>query len=196
MIDIKYVVKVACIWVTILYVICFVGIALFSPLRPLFMEYALHTRMDLGVSTISFVTFIAGLFFWNIITALGVALYCYLYNSIKRHKDTKNDPFITMLAVLIIGIMIGYLVAFVGGSDGRYEGVRTSGSFMKERGSSMMQMGKKMMDGGMMMRQKGQAHSDDEMMQKGREWEEDGVRADEEARDMMKRGENLMQLMK
>lgn len=195
MLDTKYVVKIACIWVTILYVICFVTVAFFSPLRPFFMEYALHTSLDAGVNSVSFVTFSSGLLIWNIITALSVWLFCALYNSIKRHKDAKNDPIITLFAALIVGILVGYLLAYVGGQERgyQYERIKRSGSFMKEKGSSMMQMGKMMMEGGMMMRQKGEQNNDEDMMHKGREMEEKGTMMDEEGRGMMRQNEDMMQ---
>lgn len=195
MLDTKYVIKIACIWVTILYVICFIGVAFFSPLRSFFMEYALHTSLDAGMNSVSFITFSSGLLIWNILTALSVWLFCVLYNSIKRHKDTKNDPIITLLAAFIVGILVGYLLAYVGGQERgyQYDQMKRSGSFMREGGSSMMRMGKMMMDGGMMMKQRGEQNSDEDMMQKGRDMEEKGTMMDGEGKKMMRQSEGMMQ---
>lgn len=84
MINIKHLLKVTAAWTSIVYVICFSGVALFGNLRPGFMRYALH--MNAGpvnnVQTLS--TFISGLVIWNIVTLLAVWLFAALFNRIKK----------------------------------------------------------------------------------------------------------------
>ena len=84
MINIKHLLKVTVAWTSIVYVICFVGVAMFAGIRPGFMTYALH--MDVGaVSNVStFSTFISGLVIWNIVAVLGVWLFALLFNGIKK----------------------------------------------------------------------------------------------------------------
>jgi hypothetical protein len=64
-------IKVSIAWITILYVLCFVAVALFPAIRPLFMQYTLHADVSMGPSVITWQTFVAGLVFWNIAAAIG-----------------------------------------------------------------------------------------------------------------------------
>lgn len=77
--------KVAIAWTSITYAICFVGVALFFPVRPGFMKYVLHMNMG-GVqfqNVMTFGTFFSGLIIWNILAILGVWLFAALWNRIK-----------------------------------------------------------------------------------------------------------------
>ena len=67
--------KIACSWISIVYVVCFGGVALLPGIRPWFMEYALHTRADIGTDVMTLTTFITGLIIWNVIAVLAVWLY-------------------------------------------------------------------------------------------------------------------------
>ncbi|MEK7601386.1 MAG: DUF5676 family membrane protein [Patescibacteria group bacterium] len=75
--------KVICSWVSIVYVVCFGGVALVPGMRAWFMEYALHTRIDTGTDVMTLATFISGLVVWNIIAILAVWLYVALNNYFK-----------------------------------------------------------------------------------------------------------------
>lgn len=84
MINVNHLVKVGVVWMSILYVVCFVGVALFPSIRSQFMLYALHDSIDVGQSVITIGTFISGLVIWDIVTAIGVWLFAVLFNNIKK----------------------------------------------------------------------------------------------------------------
>jgi hypothetical protein len=71
-------------WVTIVYVVCFVGVALISGVRPWFMQYALHTNIGMGENILSLTTFISGLVIWNVVALVGAWLFAFLHNQIKQ----------------------------------------------------------------------------------------------------------------
>jgi len=77
-------IKIASAWTSIVYAVCFGGVALFPDIRPLFMKYALHTETSLGGNVLTLGTFISGLIIWNIIAVLAVALFVYLTNLFKE----------------------------------------------------------------------------------------------------------------
>lgn len=81
--DTNRVVQVSVIWMTLAYVVCFVAVALAPDLRPWFMEYALHTSTAVGQNAVSWFTFFTGLVIWDVLTAIAVGSYAYLYNKIK-----------------------------------------------------------------------------------------------------------------
>ncbi|MBI5045743.1 MAG: hypothetical protein HZC14_01915 [Candidatus Niyogibacteria bacterium] len=83
MIDTKHLLKVVSAWISVIYVICFAGVAFFPGIRSGFMRYGLHTKIDLGQNILTFGTFISGLVIWNVATLLAVGLFAYLYNRIK-----------------------------------------------------------------------------------------------------------------
>lgn len=80
MIDVRRVIKTTVLWISIVYVICFAGVALIPGVRSGFMLYALHTNLDLGQNVTGFSTFISGLIIWNIIGVLGVWLFVWIFN--------------------------------------------------------------------------------------------------------------------
>lgn len=84
MLNMKHVLMAGVLWTTIVYAVCFMGVALFPNVRPLFMEYALHTAIDMGQAIVSFTNFITGLVIWDLLAALGLALFVFVYNSIKE----------------------------------------------------------------------------------------------------------------
>lgn len=83
MINKKHVLKVSAAWVSIVYIVCYAGVAFFPGIREWFMLYALHTTTNLGDNIMTTTTFIYGLVIWNIIAYLVVSLFAYLYNRIK-----------------------------------------------------------------------------------------------------------------
>ncbi len=84
MINTKHLLKVFSAWISIIYVICFAGVALFPGIRPGFMQYGLHMGTDMGQNILTFGTFITGLIIWNVITLIAVWLFAALFNAIKR----------------------------------------------------------------------------------------------------------------
>jgi hypothetical protein len=84
MIDARHLLKVVAAWVTIVYAICFGGVALIPGVRSWFMHYALHVNVNMGENIITLATFVSGLVIWNVIGALGAWLFAFLHNEIKR----------------------------------------------------------------------------------------------------------------
>jgi len=84
MINTKRLLKIGAAWISIVYVVCYLGVAVFSGIRPSFMYWALHTRMDLGTNAMTFGNFISGLIIWNVIALVAVLLFVVLYNVIKE----------------------------------------------------------------------------------------------------------------
>lgn len=84
MINIKHLLEVAAAWISIVYVVCYAGVAMFPGIRPGFMRYGLHMGVDMGQNILNFGTFISGLIIWNIIAFLAVWLFGTLFNSIKK----------------------------------------------------------------------------------------------------------------
>ena len=76
--------KVGAVWASIVYVICFVGVALFPQTRSLFMFYALHVDLDLGHNVTTLTTFVTGFIIWNIVIALAFGLFGFLSNRIPK----------------------------------------------------------------------------------------------------------------
>jgi hypothetical protein len=71
MIGTKHLLKVTAAWVTIVYIICFGGVALISGVRPWFTYYALHLNISMSENVLTLTTFISGLVIWNVVGVLG-----------------------------------------------------------------------------------------------------------------------------
>ncbi|OGZ41732.1 MAG: hypothetical protein A3B04_02585 [Candidatus Portnoybacteria bacterium RIFCSPLOWO2_02_FULL_39_11] len=84
MINEKHLIKVGLAWISIVYVICFAGVALWPSLRTGFMKYALHSEINLGQNYLNFSSFIIGLIVWNLAAAIGFWLFAVLFNKIKQ----------------------------------------------------------------------------------------------------------------
>lgn len=84
MINTKHLLKVIAAWISIVYVICFGGVALIPGSRRWFMHYALHVNTSLGENITTFTTFISGLVIWNVVALLAAGLFALLYNKIKQ----------------------------------------------------------------------------------------------------------------
>jgi hypothetical protein len=86
MIDIKHLVKVTAAWVSIVYVICYAGVAMMPGVRSGFMMYGLHMGgLGMGwTNVLTMGTFISGLIIWNVIALLAVWLFAALFNAIKK----------------------------------------------------------------------------------------------------------------
>lgn len=81
--NITHLLKVTSAWTSIVYIVCFGGVALFPGIRSWFMQYALHTTVDIGANVMTFTTFITGLIIWNIIALAAVWLFAYLNRAIR-----------------------------------------------------------------------------------------------------------------
>ena len=84
MINTKHLLKVTAVWISILYIVCFGGVALVPGIRPWFMQHALHMNASLGENVITFRTFISGLLIWNAVALLALWLFAFLFNKIKQ----------------------------------------------------------------------------------------------------------------
>ena len=84
MIDTNRLLKATAAWISIVYVVCYFGVASFPGMRPGFMQYGLHMGTDMGQNILTPITFISGLVIWNIIAVLAVWLFAFLYNTIKK----------------------------------------------------------------------------------------------------------------
>ena len=84
MINTNHLLKVAAAWISVVYVVCFGGVALFPNIRPAFMWYALHANVVTGVDILTWGTFFSGLIIWNVLVVLAVWLFASLFNNIKR----------------------------------------------------------------------------------------------------------------
>lgn len=84
MIDSKHLLKVAAAWISVVYVICYVGVAMIPGIRPGFMRYGLHMGIDMDRNVLTLGTFISGLVIWNIIALLAVWLFVVLFNAVKK----------------------------------------------------------------------------------------------------------------
>lgn len=84
MINVKRVVKAGVAWMSVLYVVCFAGVALFPGIREGFMLWGLHMNVGMGTSVTTSTTFISGLVIWDVFTAAALWLFAVLYNGIKE----------------------------------------------------------------------------------------------------------------
>jgi len=84
MINTKHLLKVTSVWISIVYIVCFAGVALFPGIRSATMYYALHTATDLGENVMTLTTLVSGLVIWNVVAFLAVGLFTTLFNRIKE----------------------------------------------------------------------------------------------------------------
>ncbi len=83
MINTSHLLKVTAVWISIVYVVCFFGVALFPGIREAFMYYGLHSATVFGENVATLTTFISGLVLWNVIAFLSVGLFAILFRRIK-----------------------------------------------------------------------------------------------------------------
>lgn len=84
MADTRHILKVVASWTSIVYVVCFGGVALVPGIREWFMWYAFHLNMSSVGNVMTAGTFISGLILWNIVAALAVWLFAFLWNAFSR----------------------------------------------------------------------------------------------------------------
>ncbi|OGZ70739.1 MAG: hypothetical protein A3F47_00460 [Candidatus Staskawiczbacteria bacterium RIFCSPHIGHO2_12_FULL_38_11] len=83
MINIKHLLKVTSAWTSIIYVVCYAGVAMYSPIRVMTMRYAMHMDFTFTSGYFGLGYFISGLIIWNVIALLSVWLFAWLFNTIK-----------------------------------------------------------------------------------------------------------------
>lgn len=83
MINTKHLLKVATLWVSIVYIVCYIGVAIYPPIRNSFMKYSLHADVKMTSNYLGVGYFISGLIIWNIVVLLGAWLFALLFNKIK-----------------------------------------------------------------------------------------------------------------
>ena len=83
MVNTKHLLKVTAAWISVVYAVCFLGVALFPGIREAFMYYGLHTTTSVGENVLTWTTFISGIIVWNVIAFLAVGLFATLFNKIK-----------------------------------------------------------------------------------------------------------------
>jgi len=85
MINTQRLLKVSAAWMSVVYVVCFGGVAFFPGIREAFMNYALHaTNVGLGENVMTLMTFITGLIIWDVIASAAAWLFAVLWNGIKQ----------------------------------------------------------------------------------------------------------------
>lgn len=84
MINTKHLLKVTSIWISVVYAVCYLGVAFFPASRQLYMRYALHADASFISSYFGFGYFISGLVIWNTLALLGANFFAYLFNTIKK----------------------------------------------------------------------------------------------------------------
>lgn len=84
MINIKHLLRVVSAWISIAYVVCYAGVAIYPQIRPLFMRYSLHAEVPFTSDFFSIGYFIAGLIIWNAVAIASVWLFAFLFNKIKK----------------------------------------------------------------------------------------------------------------
>lgn len=84
MINTKHLLKVIMAWVSIVYVICYAGVAIYPPLRSLFVKYSLHADMNFQSNYFGLGYFVSGLIIWNIVAVVCVLLFAILFNKVKQ----------------------------------------------------------------------------------------------------------------
>ena len=84
MINIKHVLKVSAAWISVVWVVCFAGVAMFPGIGTGFMRYGLRMGNYMGTNILTFGTFVSGLIIWNVIVFLAVWLFATFFNNIKK----------------------------------------------------------------------------------------------------------------
>ncbi len=84
MINTKHLLKVTLAWTSIVYAVCYTGVAVYPASRVMLMRYAMHTDFSLASNYFGIGYFISGLIIWNIIAILCVWLFAILFNKIKE----------------------------------------------------------------------------------------------------------------
>lgn len=82
--NMRHLSKVVVAWTSTVYTVCYAGVALYPPIRILFMRYALHANVSFASDYLGFGYFLSGLIIWNIVVLFAIGLFVMLYNSIEE----------------------------------------------------------------------------------------------------------------
>ena len=83
MINTTHLLKVTAAWISIVWVVCYVGVLVFPGIRSATMYYAFHTSTNLGEDVLTLTTFVSGLVIWNVVALLAAGLFAVLFNKIR-----------------------------------------------------------------------------------------------------------------
>ncbi|KKW41709.1 MAG: hypothetical protein UY92_C0014G0034 [Candidatus Magasanikbacteria bacterium GW2011_GWA2_56_11] len=83
MINTKHLLKVVPAWMSIVYTVCYAGVAIYPPIREMFMKYSLHASVSLTSDYFGLAYFVSGLVIWNIAAIAGAWLFAFLFNKMK-----------------------------------------------------------------------------------------------------------------
>ena len=84
MIDTPHLIKVTFAWISVIYIICYAGVAIYPPIRDLFVRYALHADVVFKSDFLNLGYFISGLIIWNIAVISSAWLFAFLFNKINE----------------------------------------------------------------------------------------------------------------
>ena len=84
MINTKHLLKVTSAWISIIYVICYFGIAVWPPIRLMTMRYAMHMDWNSAPGYFGLGYFVSGLIIWNVVALFSAWLFAWLFNAIKQ----------------------------------------------------------------------------------------------------------------
>ena len=82
MINTTKLLKVTVIWVTLVYLVCFLGILAFPALRGWFILYGLHMQISSATTVTTVGTFVSGLVIWNAVALLATYTWSLVWNKI------------------------------------------------------------------------------------------------------------------
>lgn len=74
--------KVTAVWITVVYLVCFLGVLAFPTLREWFLLYGLHVQPSPVESVMTVGTFVSGLIVWNVVAALAVYLFSLVWKKV------------------------------------------------------------------------------------------------------------------
>ena len=84
MINTKHLLKAVSVWISITYIVCYLGVAIYPPIRNFFMKYSLHADTAFQSDFFGFGYFISGLVVWNILAIASTWLFAIVFNKIKQ----------------------------------------------------------------------------------------------------------------
>jgi hypothetical protein len=74
--------KVTAVWVTAVYLVCFLGIIAFPALRDWFLLYGLHVQPSGVASVTTVTTFVSGLVVWNVVAAVAMYMWSFTWRKL------------------------------------------------------------------------------------------------------------------
>ena len=78
------VVKTSVVWMTIVYVLCFVVVSMWPGIMGSGMMSSFHAQFNMGPAVMTGSSFVYGLILWDILAAFGAWLFVALYNNFEK----------------------------------------------------------------------------------------------------------------